>query len=198
MESSNIRVRLLAVLAVGVASSADARAHLANTGFGPFYDGMYHLLLAPEDLLPVIALALLAGLSGPRTSRWVLFSLSFLWVLAGAGGLPSSSEVATPVLAAGSLIILGALVAANLKLPFVLVLVLATLLGLSHGYLNGTAMAPSGITGLLGVAAAVFALVSLISGLVVRLEAFWARTAVRVVGSWIAAIGLLMLGWALA
>ena len=100
-----------------LASSDDAYAHLANTGFGPFYDGMYHLVLAPEDLLPVIALALLAGLRGPLTSRWVLFSLSFLWVMAGAGGLPSGSEVATPVLAAGSLIVLGALVAADLKLP---------------------------------------------------------------------------------
>ena len=57
-------------------------------------------------------------------------------------------------------------------------------------------MAPAGVAGLLGVATTVFVLFSLISGLVVRLEAFWARTAVRVAGSWIAAIGLLMLGWA--
>ena len=195
MKSSNIRGRLLIVLAVGVASSADARAHLANTGFGPFYDGMVHLVLAPEDLLPVIALALLAGLSGPRASRWVLFSLSLLWVMAGVGGIFSGAEVVTPVLAAGALILLGALVAADLKLPFALVLLLAAILGISHGYLNGTAMAPAGVAGLLGVATAVFVLFSLVSGLVVRLEALWARTAVRVAGSWIAAIGLLMLGW---
>ena len=102
----------------------------------------------------------------------------------------------TPVLAAASLILLGVLVAVDLNLPFVLVMVLAALLGISHGYLNGTAMAPAGVAGLLGVATAVFVFVSLISGLMVRLEALWARTAVRVAGSWIDAIGLLMLGWA--
>jgi hypothetical protein len=32
---------------------------------------------------------------------------------------------------------------------------------------------------------------------VVALRAPWARVAVRVVGSWIAAVGLLVLGWSL-
>jgi urease accessory protein len=36
-----------------------------------------------------------------------------------------------------------------------------------------------------------------VAGLVVSLRAAWARVAVRVAGSWIAAIGFLMLGWAL-
>jgi hypothetical protein len=50
---------------------------------------------------------------------------------------------------------------------------------------------------LLGIAAVTFVLVALVSALVVSLRAAWARIAVRVVGSWIAAIGLLMLGWGL-
>lgn len=33
--------------------------------------------------------------------------------------------------------------------------------------------------------------------LVVSIKAFWARIAVRVMGSWIAATGLLMIGWSL-
>lgn len=49
---------------------------------------------------------------------------------------------------------------------------------------------------LLGVALAVFVLVALVAALVVELRAAWARIAVRVAGSWIAAIGLLLLGWA--
>jgi len=44
---------------------------------------------------------------------------------------------------------------------------------------------------------AVFALIALAAAFVVRLRAHWARIAVRVAGSWIAASGLLMLGWAL-
>jgi len=42
----------------------------------------------------------------------------------------------------------------------------------------------------------VFVLISLTSAFVVQLQAPWARIAVRVVGSWIVASGLLMLGWA--
>ncbi len=38
---------------------------------------------------------------------------------------------------------------------------------------------------------------TLVAGLVVSLKVFWARIAIRVLGSWIAATGLLMLGWTL-
>ncbi len=48
-------------LAVTLAAAPPAHAHLMNTGFGPFYDGLTHLFLTPEDLLPVVALALWRG-----------------------------------------------------------------------------------------------------------------------------------------
>ena len=50
---------------------------------------------------------------------------------------------------------------------------------------------------LLGLVLAVFVLVALAAALVVRLRWPWTRIAVRVVGSWITASGLLMVGWAL-
>jgi hypothetical protein len=31
-------------------------SHLVNSGLGPFYDGIAHLFVTPEDLLAVIAL----------------------------------------------------------------------------------------------------------------------------------------------
>jgi hypothetical protein len=43
----------------------------------------------------------------------------------------------------------------------------------------------------------VFVLIVLATAFVVQLRAYWARIAVRVAGSWIAASGLLMLGWSL-
>ena len=46
-----------------------------------------------------------------------------------------------------------------------------------------------------GIASALFVVVALLAGPVVALRAAWARVVVRVAGSWIAAIGLLMLGW---
>lgn len=47
-----------------------------------------------------------------------------------------------------------------------------------------------------GAAAALFVVVSLVTGQVASVRAAWARIAVQVAGSWIAAIGLFMLGWA--
>ena len=44
---------------------------------------------------------------------------------------------------------------------------------------------------------AIFVLVALVAAFVVSLRAPWARIVVRVAGSWIAAIGLFMLGWSL-
>jgi urease accessory protein len=46
-----------------------------------------------------------------------------------------------------------------------------------------------------GIVAAVFTLVALAASFVVPLRSAWARVAVRVAGSWIAAIGLLLIGW---
>jgi hypothetical protein len=46
-----------------------------------------------------------------------------------------------------------------------------------------------------GSACAIFVLLTLVSALVASRELAWQRIAVRVAGSWIAAIGLLMSAW---
>ena len=65
-----------------LAAGTPAQAHLMNTGFGPFYDGLTHPFVTPEDLLPVVALTLLAGLRGAQCGRWVLFALPAAWLAA--------------------------------------------------------------------------------------------------------------------
>jgi hydrogenase/urease accessory protein HupE len=171
-------------------------AHLVTTGMGPVYDGIGHLLLTPEDLVPALALALYAGLRGTAAGRRAMFLLPVAWFaggMAGAavGGAPS------PPLPAVSFLVLGAFVAADLRMPPAAVTGLAIALGLVHGFLNGVALKGGAVTrGLLGIMAMLFALVTLISAFVVSLRRPWARIVVRVAGSWIAAIGLLMFGWA--
>jgi hypothetical protein len=64
-----------------------------NTRFGPFYDGLTHLFVTPEDLLPVIALALLAGRRGPRFGRVVLFALPVAWLVGSATGTLLAASV---------------------------------------------------------------------------------------------------------
>jgi urease accessory protein len=71
--------------------------HLVNTGFGPFYDGLTHVFLTPEDLLPVIALALLAGLRGPRFRRIVLFVLPVAWLAGSTAGILLEQHTMPPV-----------------------------------------------------------------------------------------------------
>ena len=98
-----------------------------------------------------------------------------------------------------SFILLGGLLAVDAPLPLCATGALAALLGLFHGYLNGTAIAQPGLgaLALVGIVVAVFTLVTIAASFVVPLRAAWARVAVRVAGSWIAAIGLLLLGWGL-
>ncbi len=69
--------RLVAVIGGLALASCPSRAeaHLVTTGLGPLYDGLFHFALTPEDLVPVLALALLAGLRGVTYGRRALFVL---------------------------------------------------------------------------------------------------------------------------
>jgi len=175
-----------------------AEAHLNSTGLGPVYDGLAHFLLSPEDLVPVLALALFAGLRGAAHGRRALFVLPGAWLLGGFVGMAATTSRGS-ALTAISFLLLGGLLAADARLSLRATTVLAALVGLFHGYLNGAGMGQPGVgaVALLGLAFAVFVLVALAAALVVRLRWPWTRIVVRVVGSWVAASGLLMVGWAL-
>ena len=191
-----MRGRALAAVLIPALSPSVANAHLVTTGLGPVYDGLVHFALTPEDLIPALALALLAGLRGARHGRRTLFVLPAAWLLGAVLGLtlPNSLSAPPPSI---SFILIGALVAADARLPLNATTALAAALGATHGYLNGAAMAQPalGATAVLGIATAVFTLVALAASAVVPLRAAWARIIVRVAGSWIAAIGLLLVGW---
>ena len=187
-------------LAIPMIGAPSAHAHLMNTGLGPFNDGLTHLFVTPEDLLPVIALALLAGLRGPRFGQAVLFALPAAWLVGGFAGLLLAQPITLPVAETIVTIALGALLAASCPLPIAAVLGLAILLGLLHGSLNGSELPKTTSYGQIsaaGVAGALFVVVSLLAGQAASVRVPWTRVAVRVAGSWIVAIGLLMLGWAM-
>jgi hydrogenase/urease accessory protein HupE len=177
-----------------------AHAHLVTTGLGPVYDGISHLLLSFDDLLPVVAMALLAGLNGPVAGRRALFALPIAWLAGGMAGYLGGVALLPVGITSLSLLGLGILTAADLKLAPRIVTTLAVILGMVHGFLNGAALAVDGreANGLVGIMGAVFLVVALLSALVVSLRRPWTRIAVRVAGSWIAAIGLLLLGWTLS
>jgi hydrogenase/urease accessory protein HupE len=186
-------------LLVLVGASGQALAHLVNTGFGPFYDGIVHVLATPEDLLLIVALTLLAGLRGASCGRAVLCVLPMAWLAGAVAGGITGLAVDMPVLSAALLIAVGVLVVADQRLSLVWVAGLALTCGVIHGYFNGAVLARARVGGLavIGIASTVFVLVSLLAGQVTAWRAPWTRLVVRVAGSWLTAIGLLMLGWAL-
>jgi hydrogenase/urease accessory protein HupE len=159
---------------------------------GPVYDGIGHLLLTPEDLVPAMAVALYAGLRGKEPGRLAFFLFPLAWLIGGFAGLLVNYSPTYP-LSVLSFLLLGALIAADLRMPASVFTLLVMALGIMHGFFNGIAM--TGVSGLLGIAATLFVLIAIGSAVVVSLRAAWTRVAVRVAGSWIAAVGLLMLGW---
>jgi len=192
------RPGLLTGLFAGLAAlPGAAQAHLVNSGLGPFYDGALHLLLSPIDLLGLIALALLAGLRGTTAARAAVIALPIAWLLAGLIGLSLAVTPDFAWLSVLSFMLLGVLVAFDARLPPVIIAALAGVYGALHGLLNGSTLATlgAGVGSLLGSILAALLLVLLASAAVVPLQAFWARITVRVAGSWVVAVGMLMLGW---
>lgn len=188
--------QLLVALAAG-SQAAPAHAHLVETGFGAFYDGMAHVALTPADLLLVLALALYAGQRGAPAARWTLLTLPLAWLAGGIAGAAWPSDATLPIMTTASFGLLGALVALDARFRTPVIAALAMTAGLLHGYVNGATMAPGGAEplALAGAVAAIFCALAILSAEVIVLPAGWPRIAVRVVGSWIAAAGLLMLGW---
>lgn len=179
---------------------ATAQAHLVSTGIGPVYDGIAHLFVSVEDLLPVLAIGLLAGLNGAPAGRWLLFCLPLAWLAGGVAGveMPAALPAFSPAML--SMLVIGILTAVDFRLPPRAVGALAVGLGLIHGWQNGAAIQAAGLqaTGLVGTAVAVFVFVALVAALVVALRRPWTRIVVRAAGSWVAATGLLMMGWTLS
>ncbi len=178
--------------------SGNAEAHLITTGLGPVYDGLAHFALSPEDVIPVVGLAIFGGLRGPAHARWALFVLPVFWLVGGTAGL----LIARPpgdFAAAVSLLLVGGLVATDAPLSLRATAAVAALVAAAHGYADGSAF-PSGASGflmVLGVIAGVFVIFPLVAAALLPLRSRLARIAMRVSGSWIAASGLLLLGWSL-
>jgi urease accessory protein len=141
---------------------------------------------------------LLAGQQGARTARWLLLVFPLALLLGAAFTTLAPALPWVPVVNTASFVLLGALVAGAWRLPLSAMVGLAALFGLSHGYQNGSAMTPRVAAHLFvpGVALIGFMAAAVVSAatLAISTRAEWLRIAVRVAGSWIAAIGILMIG----
>ena len=177
--------------------ASGAQAHSSVKGVGDFYAGFLHPLTSLEHVLPFLALGMLCGQQGPRAQS----ALPVFWIALMVGAtiaLWVPSLPAVDLINILSTLVLGALLAAAFPLPLPVYLALALVFGLTHGYANGTAIAPPikpylfipGV-GLAGLVVTGYGVI--MTDYILRRKVGWMTIAVRVAGSWIAAIGLLVL-----
>lgn len=174
---------------------APALAH-GSLAVGDFYSGMLHPLLHFETLLPTLALALWSGQLGGRHSRRLPLTFLGAALLGTVAGILEIDFYLGSDSLRLSMLVLGLLVAAQGKLPAALALSLAFLFGLFEGQINTydpetTIDRP--LLFIAGVGSGLGLILFHVVTRVVRYRAFWVRIVVRVLGSWIAATGLLVL-----
>lgn len=185
-------------VAAGLAAGP-AAAHGGLPGGEGFLPGLLHPFVAIEHLLLLLALGLLAG-QGPPARRGAGFAAVGLGLLAGLagtrGGLSEPSVVAPTILGLGC--VAGCLLAlAPGRPPRLLLPLLAAAAGLAVGL--DTDAAPAGVPwavvagAVAGVLVGAYLIVLDAAALAVAAARPPFAIAVRVAGSWIAAIALMLL-----
>lgn len=193
---------MIAVAIAVLAAPFDAQAHLVTTRLGDFYDGAVHPLLGIEDLLPWLALAILTGFQGGRRARWLLPIFPAGLLIGGWIGTFGPDLGAVPIVDVALVALMGLAIATAITVPTPVLIGLAAIVSLAHGYQNGQAV--SGVNDpllfVLGVTAIGYVIVSLASAAIIAFldgRGEWRSIAVRASGSWVAAIGVMALGFRL-
>lgn len=169
-----------------------ALAHAPLAGAGDFYAGLLHPLTDLPAILPLLALALLAGRTGGEPGLWAALAAAAAAFGGGVLAVRGSVMATAATLLGGAALVSALLVAADRRPPPVLLLPLTALAGGALGYVQVSEVRSLAFVG--GVALAVA--LTLLYGvtLVGRVQAPWGCVAVRIAGSWLVAIEALMLG----
>ena len=187
--------------ALFLGSGTNAQAHTPIQGLGEIANGLLHPLLTPTHVLVLVALGFLLGQQRPlQLAR----PLAVFAAAAAAGLLVTTTGAITNVLTPVLMLLalpLGALVALALPLPSVVRLVFcaaaALVLGLDSSVETGTLAVPAAKTLLANEASLVLCVVNVAFYVSLLPGIQWVQTGVRIVGSWIVAIALLMMAFAL-
>jgi urease accessory protein len=193
-------------MAALLAASAPAEAHIVAARLGDFYAGALHPLTDLQDIVLWIALGVFAGSLGPQRGRWLVLVMP-LGLLAGFALERGFGVGALGALGNAALMVcIGLSLAAGIRLNSLTLCTLAFLLALTRGAANadGIGAETNPLLFSAGLATAGYTAITLIMALTVALvhpsvqrPRDWRQIAVRVCGSWIAAIGLMIGGFAL-
>lgn len=202
-----MRASAAALAALLASSAGPASAHGGLPGGGGFLSGALHPLVAVPHLVLLLGLGLLSARLPPerRGPAFAALGIGLLAGIALAQGGPRLFANLAPVAILGLAVMAGVLAAlAPHELPGALVAALALPAGLAVGLDTDFALDPLRVGAALvapiaGVAVGVYLIVldaAALASLALRRPAL--SIATRVVGSWIAAIGLMLLSLSLA
>ncbi|MGY4622456.1 urease accessory protein [Bradyrhizobium sp. USDA 4486] len=204
MRSNLARALIAAALLLTGAHAAEA--HIVAARLGDFYMGASHPVTDLQDVLLWAATGLLAGSLGASKGRWLIlvFPLGLL------AGLPLASlfgPAVTQLAEATMMLAIGMLLAAAVQVPTFVLCAIAFAIAVIRGAANGAELGSETDRLLFaaGLACVGYTVITLTMALTALFRqatpdstASWRAIAVRALGGWIAAIGLMMASLALA
>ena len=197
MERSGLAVLVLAACLM----PEPGEAHTALQSMGSFWSGVAHLLTSLDQLAFLLGVAIWTGFYGGRIDTRVIgtaFVAVFIGVFLGALIDPGPGwDLAAPI--AGLMMVVGLAGAARLGCGPAPLLGVTSAGGLVTGAASSLGAAGLSI-GLFALGGSIVSASILSYGLLAArgLETEWGRVILRVVASWIAAIGLMMLAFSIA
>jgi urease accessory protein len=204
----NIRLgRGLIAAAVLLAQAGPAEAHIVALRLGDFYAGALHPLTDLQDIIPWGAIGMLGGTLGAARGRWLVlvFPLGLLTGLALAESF--GITVTGSTVDAAMVLVLGLLLATAVRIPTAALCALAFALAVVRGAANASDLGPETDRLLFaaGLACSGYAVITLVMALVLTFRGAdtsaptgWRKITLQALGGWIAAIGLMMVGYGFA
>jgi len=193
--------RAIGVCVLMIVSMTPAQAHIVGVRLGDFYAGAAHPLTDLRDIIVWVVVGLLGGSLGVEKSRplILLFPVGLLFGLATTLMLarPLESGVTVSVILVSAGLALALELDVHRPLLFIGVLVAAAPRGAANA--SGVGDMTNSLLFAAGMASAGYAVVTLVMASTVAFRASggangWRRIALRAIGSWIAAIGIMMGG----
>ena len=197
------RTALLPVVAAFALRALPAEAHIVSSRLGDFYAGAAHPLTGLQDVVLWIALGVLAGTQPAARARWLVAVFPAGLVAGFLLGMADGVTSGIAAVDAGCMVALGGLIATAVRLPAPALTAIAFALGLLRGAANAGGVGPDTNASLFaaGFATAGYVAITLLPAAVLtfrRPGIGWRSVALRAGGSWVAAIGIMAGGYALA
>jgi hydrogenase/urease accessory protein HupE len=195
----------LMAVAILLTGTSAADAHIVAARLGDFYMGASHPLTDLQDVVLWIATGVLAGTLGASKGRW-LIPVFPIGLLVGLSLAPVFGTVSTQLADATMMLAIGMLLAAAAQVPTLVLCAIAFAVAVIRGAANGAELGPETDRLLFAAGSACmgYGAITLTMALTVVFKrtsdsvTSWRAIAVRALGGWIAAIGLMMASLVLA